>query len=135
MRNPTAKTVLTMETRQQSFGGQQGEQMFRFWLVTPLALLAVLPLSAQLPPEQSGNVYELAFRVAAEAQAKKFGYQRDRDYYNLIVEKDRTTEGIPGQVMPFRVSVLDSYGLRDRFKKQGKFPVLEIFLLKSRDPS
>jgi hypothetical protein len=108
--------------------------MFRVWWATLLVSLAVLPLSAQSPPEQSENLYVLALRAAAEAEAKTYGYQGDRNYYNLIVEKDKTTEEIPGQVGPFRVSVLDSSGLRDRFRKQGKFPVLEIFPARIKGP-
>jgi hypothetical protein len=99
-----------------------------------VASLGALPLSAQTPPEQPGNLYVLALRAAAEVQAKSYRYQGDRDYYDLVVEKDKTTQEIPEQVGPFRVSVLDSYGLRDRFRKQGKFPVLEILPAQIKGP-
>ncbi len=108
--------------------------MSRFWLVVLGVSLAALPLKAQAPPERSENLYSLALQAAAEAEAKAYGHLKDRDWYNLVVEKAATTEDIPGQFGAFRVLVLDYPGLRDRFYKQGEFPVLEVSPARIKGP-
>ena len=98
----------------------------RRWLAIVAAVVVAVPGRADEPVEKTTGLYERALLAAAEAQAKAYGHLRGRDYYDLTVVRDSLTESLPSKVGPFRVSLVGSLGLRERFSKQGSVPVLEL---------
>ncbi len=94
-----------------------------------LALAIGVPsVRVEEPGPTDLSLYAQAVVAAAEAQAKAYGHLGGRDYYNLlVVGENALTKGVPARSGAFTFSVASSATLRERFRRRGRVPVLEVF--------